>query len=135
MDAPEVEADLLRLDAEFAQDVRQVRGDLLAAFEHGGVLDDLYRAALDPGVRADLLEVADERPGVDAGVALGDDDVVGRDLAGVDRRRRLRGLQLPVEAERVVVRPNQAHLARDVLDQVLEVRVDRLEGSPDERVP
>ena len=49
-----------------------------------GDLQQVGANARIEGVGADRLQVADERAGVDAGVTLGDDDLVGGDLARVD---------------------------------------------------
>ncbi len=92
------------------------------------------RPVHDPCGRADGLEFAHERSRVDAGVALGDDDVVGRDLAGVDRRRRLRGLELAVEAERVPVGADQPDLSGDLVAQAVEPLADLLQGANEQRV-
>jgi hypothetical protein len=91
VDGPEIEADLLGLDAEFVEYVRELSGDLPARFEHGRVLGNGDRPVHDARRRADLLELADERARIDPGVALGDHDVVRGLLSGIDRSRRLRG--------------------------------------------
>jgi len=93
------------------------------------------RPLLDAGVGAHLLELAHEGTGIDPGVALRDDDVVGGDLAGVDRCRRLRGLQLAVHRERVLVGADEADLAGDVIDEGLDALVDLLQRTDEQRVP
>jgi len=128
-------SDLLGLDTEFVEDVREVLRDLLARVEHGRVREDLNGPLLDASVRTDGLELADERAGVDAGVALGHDDVVWGDLAGADGRGRLRGFQFLIQRERVAVGADEPDLSGDVLGQVLEAVVDFLEGADEQGVP
>jgi len=134
VDALEVESDFLRLDAEFGQDVREVVVDDLALFEDLRVLGDHDRAVLDTRGGPDSLELADERSRIDARVTLGDDDVVGGDLARVDRGGGLRGFQLLEEAERVVVRADERDLTRDVLGQLFDAVVYLFERTDGERV-
>jgi hypothetical protein len=81
------------------------------------------------------LEFADERARVDARVTLGDDDIVGRDLARADRRGRFRGFQLLEEPEGIVVRADQGDLTGDVLGQLLDTVVDGFERTDEQRVP
>jgi hypothetical protein len=122
------------LSAELAEHLLQRGRDLLALLEHRRVRHDLDRAALDPGVGPDLLQLADERTGIDPGVALGDDDVVGGDLAGADRRGGLRRLELLVQPERVVVGAEQTDVARDELGEGLDALVDLLQRADQQRV-
>ncbi|CDK40487.1 hypothetical protein BN903_18 [Halorubrum sp. AJ67] len=89
---------------------------------------------MDARGRAHGLELADERSRVDAGVSLGDHDVVGSHLALVDRGGGLRGFELLEEAERVVVGADERHLTADELRQRLDPVVDLLKGSVRERV-
>jgi len=89
-DGAQVEAHFLGSIPEFAQDVREVGRDLLTSLEDRRVLHDLDRTLVDARVGTDALGVRRRTGRIDAGVTLGDDDVVRRDLACVDRRGRSR---------------------------------------------
>ncbi len=133
-DGTEVESDLLRLDPEFTQHTREVGAHLVARLGDDGVRQHLDRPLLNPGFRAGLLEFADERTGVDPRVTLRDDDLVGGDLAGTDWCRGLRRLQLLVEPERVVVRPDESNVTGHLLAEIGDGAAGRLQRANGERV-
>jgi hypothetical protein len=80
------------------------------------------------------LEFADERTGVDPRVTLRDDNLAGGDLAGTDRCRGLRRLQLLVEPERVVVRPDESDVTGHLLAEIGDGAASLLQRADGERV-